>query len=77
MGDWSALAPGVVAGGGVQIGRASFVGLGAKIVDHISIGHDTVIGAGALVLEDIADRIVAYGSPCRRVRERKPDEAYL
>src|SRR6185503_15213239 len=47
--------PGPVAGGAVQIDRASFVGLGARVIDHISIGHDTVIGAGALVLEDIAD----------------------
>lgn len=75
--DYASLAPGVTTGGTVRIGRASALGVGANVVHRISIGADTVIGAGALVLDDIPDRVVAYGVPARVAREREPGEPYL
>ena len=39
--------------------------------------HYTVIGAGATVLRDIPDRVVAYGSPAKIIRSRKPGDPYL
>jgi len=77
LGDWASLAPGVTAGGRVRVGTRSFVGLGANVVHDISIGADTVVGAGSLVLSDVSSSVVAYGSPCRVLRQRRPDEAYL
>lgn len=77
MADWSSLAPGAVTGGRVRIGARSSVGLGAKVIHDVKIGSDTVIGAGALVLHDVPDRLVAYGTPARPVRERRPEEPYL
>jgi sugar O-acyltransferase (sialic acid O-acetyltransferase NeuD family) len=77
LGDWASLAPGVTTGGRVRVGVRTFVGLGANVIQGISIGADTVIGAGSLVLSDLGSGVLAYGSPCRSVRERRPDEAYL
>jgi acetyltransferase-like isoleucine patch superfamily enzyme len=34
----------------------------------VRIGKATVIGAGSLVLNDIPDDVLAYGSPARLVR---------
>jgi len=46
------------------------VGVGAVIVGPISIGHDSVIGANAVVLEDIPPHSVAVGVPARVVRNK-------
>ena len=77
LSDWASLAPGVTAGGRVRVGARSFIGLGASLIQGISVGSDTVVGAGSLVLSDVGTGVVAYGSPCRAVRERQADEGYL
>jgi acetyltransferase-like isoleucine patch superfamily enzyme len=59
-------------GGGVQVGNGSFVGMGATVRQSIRIGHDSVIGAGAVVVNDVPDAVVVLGVPARvvkRVRE--------
>jgi acetyltransferase-like isoleucine patch superfamily enzyme len=35
------------------------------------------VGAGAVVVDDVPDAVVAYGAPARVVRSRDPDEPYL
>ncbi|QPN64310.1 acetyltransferase [Synechococcus sp. CBW1004] len=77
MSPYASLAPGVVTGGRVRIGARSFVGLGAQLIQRIQIGQDTVVGAGALVLSDMPERVLTYGAPARVVRSRQPDEPYL
>jgi len=61
----------------VRIGRCAAVTLGVTVVDRISIGENTVVGAGALVLDSLPDNVLAYGSPARVVRAREPGERYL
>ncbi len=75
--DYASLAPGVTTGGTVHIGRATALGVGANVVHGITIGADTVVGAGALVLDDIPERVVAYGVPALVARTREPGEPYL
>ncbi len=77
MEEFSSLAPNATAGGSVRIGAFSAVCLGANIVHKRRIGKHTVIGAGALVLEDIPDFCVAYGVPARIARKRSEGEEYL
>ena len=35
----------------------------------VSIGDNTVIGAGSVVTKDIPSNVVAVGNPCRVMRE--------
>ena len=56
----------------VHIGRNCWIGAGAIILPGVSIGDDTVIGAGSVVTRDIPAGVVAFGSPCRV--QRKIDE---
>ena len=37
----------------------------------VTIGDNVVIGAGSIVTKDIPDHVIAYGNPCRVVRENK------
>ena len=42
---------------------------GAVIVPRVTIGDDTVIGAGSVVTKDIPGGVVAVGDPCRVLRK--------
>ena len=77
MGDFSSLAPGVVTGGNVLIGEGAAIGLGASIIHGMSVGRETVIGAGAVVVKDIPANVVAMGVPARVMRKWQCSEKYL
>src|SRR5699024_2010504 len=53
----------------VHIGKNCWIGAGAIILPGITIGDDTVIGAGSVVTKDIPANKVALGNPCRVLRE--------
>ena len=76
LGEYSCLQPNAATGGNVRIGAFSAISMGATIIHGVSIGRHTVIGAGSTVLSDIPDCVVAYGTPCRVIRGRQPDENY-
>lgn len=59
------VAPGAHLGGGVRVGDFSWVGIGAAVRHYITIGADVTIGAGAAVVEDIPDGVIAVGVPAR------------
>ena len=61
----------------MRVGRATAIGLGASVIHGVTIGDDTVVGAGAVVLRDVPERVVAYGVPARVARTRQPGEPYL
>lgn len=77
MEDGATLAPGARTGGYVRLGRRSYIGMGAVITPRCSIGADTLIGAGSVVLGDMPAGWTAFGSPCRNVRKREIDSPYL
>ena len=52
----------------VHIGRNCWIGAGAVILPGVTIGDDTVIGAGSVVTRDIPAGVVAVGNPCRVLR---------
>jgi sugar O-acyltransferase (sialic acid O-acetyltransferase NeuD family) len=74
---FSSLAPGVITGGHVRIGERSFIGLGGRIIHGITVGNDTVVGAGSLVLEDQPSSVLSYGAPAQVIRTRQPYDRYL
>lgn len=53
----------------VIIGDNVWIGGGAIILPGVTIGDNVVIGAGSVVTGDIPDNVIAYGSPCRVMRQ--------
>lgn len=53
----------------VHIGDNVWIGAGAILLPGIHIGENSVIGAGSLVTKDIPANVVAFGNPCRVIRE--------
>ncbi len=70
MGSYSSLNPGVQVAGHCIIGEGTTIGIGAVVFDHIKIGDNCLIGGGSVVTKDIPDNVIAFGNPCRIVKER-------
>lgn len=77
MEDFSSLSAGVTTGGYFTLGRYSAVALGVTILDRITIGENVVVGSGSLVTKDLESHGLYYGSPAKRIRNRKPFERFL
>ena len=61
----------------VHIGRNCWLGAGVIVMPGVTIGDNTVIGAGSVVTKDIPSGVVAVGNPCRVLREvGERDRAY-
>ncbi|PPK66049.1 sugar O-acetyltransferase [Actinokineospora auranticolor] len=53
----------------VSIGDNTWLGAGVIVCPGVTVGADSVIGAGSVVTRDIPARTLAVGSPARPVRE--------
>jgi len=71
IGDFCHVAPGCSLGGRVTLAEGVFMGIGSVAIQGISVGAWTTVGAGAAVVTDLPDRVLAVGVPAR-VR-RKPE----
>ena len=53
----------------VRIGRSCWLGAGVIVLPGVTIGDNTVVGAGSVVTRDLPAGVVAVGNPCRVLRE--------
>ena len=58
----------------VHIGRNCWFGAGALVMPGVTIGDNTVVGAGSVVTKDIPDYGVAVGNPARVIRMLDADK---
>jgi sugar O-acyltransferase (sialic acid O-acetyltransferase NeuD family) len=67
--DYCSINPGTNIAGNVIIGEGTTIGMGTNVLHQVRIGKNTIIGAGSVVTKDVPDNVIAYGSPCKIVRE--------
>ncbi len=53
----------------IHIGRNVWIGSNVSIMPGITIGDNTVVGAGSVVTHDLPANVVAFGVPCQIIRE--------
>jgi acetyltransferase-like isoleucine patch superfamily enzyme len=53
----------------IRIGSNVWIGDKAILLKGVSIGDNTIIGAGSVVTSNIPANCVAAGNPCRKIRE--------
>lgn len=53
----------------ISVGNNVWIGGGCTILPGVTIGDNTVIGAGSVVTKDIPANVLAFGNPCKVVRE--------
>ena len=61
----------------VHIGKNCWLGAGVIVLPGVTIGDNTVVGAGSVVTKDLPANVVAVGNPARILREiEEKDQIY-
>ena len=66
--DGAHIGPGAHIAGYVEVGRCVWIGIGATIIDRKRIGAWSIVGAGAVVIDDVPDRVLVAGVPARVIK---------
>lgn len=61
-GGWESAEP-------ITVEDGVWLGGGAIVCPGVTIGEETVVGAGSVVTADLPPRVLAVGNPCRPVRD--------
>ena len=67
--DFVHISPQVACAGDVKIGDYAHIGIGSCIIQGIAIGSNSIIGAGSVVVKNIDNQKLAYGNPCKIIKE--------
>lgn len=70
IGDYSSFMPTVNISGEVSIRKSVYVGTGAKIINLLEIGENTIVGAGAVVAKSLPPNCTAVGIPAKPIKFR-------
>lgn len=65
VGDYASIMPGAQISGRVNIGERVLIGTGSCLLNDVSIGMESKIGAGAVVTHDIPPQCTAVGIPAK------------
>jgi serine acetyltransferase len=60
--------PTVNISGEVVVNEAVYVGTGAKIINLLEIGENTIVGAGAVVYKSLPANCTAVGIPAKPIK---------
>ena len=52
-----------------QIERGCLIGIGAVILNGVTVGAGSVIGAGCIVTKDVPERSLMVGVPAKKIRD--------
>lgn len=66
--DYCSFMPSINISGEVLIKEGVYVGTGAKIINQLEIGEETIVGAGAVVSKNIPARCTAVGVPAKPIK---------
>jgi len=71
IGDNSTISPGVNLGGRVSAGENVFFGINSCCSNNVTLGSWSAVGAGAVIIRDVAPYAIAAGNPGRVIGRRK------
>lgn len=61
----------------VKVGSGVWIGANTMVMPGVTIGENSIIGAGSVVTKDIPANVIAFGNPCKVHREiTEEDEKY-
>jgi sugar O-acyltransferase (sialic acid O-acetyltransferase NeuD family) len=67
LADGVHICPGAHLSGSVRVGYCSMVGVGVAVKQGITIGNQTIIGAGAVLVRHVEDGAVVAGNPAHKL----------
>ena len=69
--DYVTIAPTVNVSGSIVVGEGADLGTGCTIIQGKNIGAWSIIGAGSVVVKDIAADVTAVGAPAQAIKARR------
>jgi UDP-N-acetylbacillosamine N-acetyltransferase len=69
IGNFVHISPIVALAGNVSVGDFTHVGIGSLVKQSVKIGEDSILGAGSVVVQDIQSKVIAYGNPCKNIKD--------
>lgn len=66
--DYVHISPGVNIAGTVKVGQCSWIGIGSKVSNNINIVSGCKVGAGTVIVKNIAEQGTYVGIPARKIR---------
>lgn len=57
--------------GTVHIGKSAFIGCNTVICNSVTIGDNSIVGAGSIVTKDIPENEIWAGNPARKIKDRE------
>jgi acetyltransferase-like isoleucine patch superfamily enzyme len=57
-----------------RVCEGASIGTSTTVLSNVTIGRNSIIGAGSVVTRDVPDNVVAAGNPCRVLRPVEPAE---
>ncbi|MCD6555199.1 MAG: acetyltransferase [Anaerolineae bacterium] len=70
VGSGAQLCPRATLGGASHIGDQAFIGTGASVLPGVSVGCRAIVGANAVVTQDLPSDVTAVGVPARIIKRR-------
>lgn len=70
IGDGAHVAPGCHLAGSVSVGPGAFLGVGVSVIPGCEIGSWAVVGAGSVVIANVASETTVIGVPARQPAPR-------
>lgn len=68
IGDFVHISPNAALAGYVKVLEGTQIGIGASIKQNITIGKWSIIGAGAVVVNDVPDYVIVVGNPAKIIK---------
>ena len=68
IGDFVTMYPAAVLSGSTRVGSGCELGTGSRVIQGLSIGSDTIVGAGAAVVRNLPPDCTAVGVPARPIK---------
>jgi acetyltransferase-like isoleucine patch superfamily enzyme len=66
--DFATVCAGVTLGGGVTVGEAAYLGMRSAVRENLVVGRDSLLGMGAVLLEDLPPGDCWAGVPAHPLR---------
>lgn len=57
-----------------RVCEGASIGTGSTVLSNLTIGRNSIVGAGSVVTRDVPENVVAAGNPCRVLRPLATDE---
>ena len=67
--DFVHVSPKAAFAGNVIIKDSTHIGIGTSIIQGLSVGRNSVVGANSTVVRNIESNSLAYGSPCKKIKD--------